>query len=41
MSGVFEFVAESRVSSGTCAARSVRRKGSVPAVIYGGIKILR
>jgi len=36
MSNVFEFVAESRGKSGTVAARSVRRQGKVPAVIYGG-----
>jgi large subunit ribosomal protein L25 len=36
MSNVFEFVAESRVQSGTVAARGVRRAGRVPAVIYGG-----
>ncbi len=36
MSNVFEFVAESRVRSGTNAARGVRRSGKVPAVIYGG-----
>ncbi|MCF7986036.1 MAG: 50S ribosomal protein L25/general stress protein Ctc [Methylovulum sp.] len=38
MSGVFEFVAESRVGSGKGAARSARRQGAVPAVIYGGHK---
>lgn len=38
MSGVFEFVAESRVGSGKGAARSARRRGGVPAVIYGGHK---
>ncbi len=36
MSNVFEFVAESRGQSGKNAARSVRRQGNVPAVIYGG-----
>jgi len=36
MSGVFEFIAESRSSVGTSAAKSVRRQGRVPAVIYGG-----
>lgn len=36
MSNVFEFVAESRGQSGKSAARRVRRKGNVPAVIYGG-----
>lgn len=36
MSSEFEFVAESRIGSGTGAARAVRREGKVPAVIYGG-----
>ncbi len=36
MSGIFEFVAESRSQSGKGVARRVRRQGSVPAVIYGG-----
>lgn len=36
MSNVFEFVAESRGQSGKNAARRSRRKGNVPAVIYGG-----
>lgn len=36
MSGVFEFIAESRASAGTSAAKVVRRQGKVPAVIYGG-----
>ncbi len=36
MSGVFEFVAKSRAKSGTSAAKSVRRQGKVPAIIYGG-----
>lgn len=36
MSNVFEFVAESRGRSGKSAARSARRQGNVPAVIYGG-----
>ena len=36
MSNVFEFVAESRGQSGKSAARRARRKGGVPAVIYGG-----
>ncbi|MDO9105044.1 MAG: 50S ribosomal protein L25/general stress protein Ctc [Methylovulum sp.] len=36
MSSVFEFVAESRGLSGKSAARSLRRQGNVPAVIYGG-----
>lgn len=36
MSSVFEFVAEPRELSGTSAARSVRRKDRVPAILYGG-----
>ena len=36
MSNVFEFVAESRGQSGKSTARSLRRQGKVPAVIYGG-----
>lgn len=36
MANVFEFVAESRKQSGKSAAKSVRRQGNVPAVIYGG-----
>lgn len=36
MSNVFEFVAESRESTGKNAARGLRREGKVPAVIYGG-----
>ncbi|MBL6986601.1 MAG: 50S ribosomal protein L25/general stress protein Ctc [Methylobacter sp.] len=36
MSNVFEFIAESRGQSGKSAARRVRHKGNVPAVIYGG-----
>ena len=36
MSNVFEFVAQSRGQSGKNAARSARRQGCVPAVIYGG-----
>ncbi|MGR8951738.1 MAG: 50S ribosomal protein L25/general stress protein Ctc [Gammaproteobacteria bacterium] len=36
MSNVFEFVAQSRGQSGKNAARSARRQGGVPAVIYGG-----
>lgn len=36
MSGVFEFVAESRGKAGTSMARSVRRNGQVPGVVYGG-----
>lgn len=38
MSGVFEFIAESRSTVGTSAAKVVRRQGRVPAVIYGGDK---
>ncbi len=36
MSNVFEFIAESRESTGKSAARAARRQGKVPAVIYGG-----
>lgn len=36
MSNVFEFVAENRDLSGKIAARAERRKGNVPAVVYGG-----
>jgi large subunit ribosomal protein L25 len=36
MTSVFEFVAEARSTSGSIAAKAVRRKGKVPAVIYGG-----
>ncbi|MBU2571845.1 MAG: 50S ribosomal protein L25/general stress protein Ctc [Gammaproteobacteria bacterium] len=36
MSSVFEFVAEARVKPGTASAKSVRRQGKIPAVIYGG-----
>jgi large subunit ribosomal protein L25 len=36
MSSVFEFDAVNRAKNGTSAARSVRRNGDVPAVIYGG-----
>lgn len=36
MSGVFEFIAESRNTTGTSAAKVVRRQGKIPAVIYGG-----
>lgn len=36
MSNVFEFVAESRVKAGKNAAKSSRRNGQVPAIIYGG-----
>lgn len=35
MSNVFEFVAENREYSGKSAARRIRRRGGVPAVIYG------
>ena len=33
---MFEFVAENRDLSGKIAARAERRKGNVPAVVYGG-----
>lgn len=36
MSNVFEFVAESRDLLGKTAARSSRRSGNVPAIVYGG-----
>ena len=36
MSSVFEFVAESRVKPGKNGARSARRDGKVPAILYGG-----
>jgi len=36
MSSVFEFVAENRDLSGKTAARSERRNGNVPAIVYGG-----
>jgi len=36
MANVFEFVAEARATSGSIAAKAVRRQGKVPAVIYGG-----
>ncbi|OQK15186.1 50S ribosomal protein L25 [Methyloprofundus sedimenti] len=36
MSSVFEFVAVSRENAGTGNAKAIRRKGNVPAVIYGG-----
>lgn len=36
MANVFEFIAESRGSAGSSAAKAVRRQGRVPAVIYGG-----
>ena len=36
MSGLFEFVAQSRVGTGKGVAGRIRRQGNVPAVIYGG-----
>ncbi len=36
MANVFEFVAEARGTTGSSAAKVVRRLGKVPAVIYGG-----
>ena len=36
MSSVFEFVAECRGKAGKSSARSARRQGKVPAIIYGG-----
>lgn len=36
MANVFEFVAEARSTTGSGAAKVVRRQGKVPAVIYGG-----
>lgn len=36
MSNYFEFIAESRDSSGTIAARNWRRQDKIPAIIYGG-----
>jgi len=36
MSSVFEFVANNREEAGKSVARSFRRNGLVPAVIYGG-----
>lgn len=36
MANVFEFIAEARSETGSSAAKVVRRKGKVPAVIYGG-----
>lgn len=36
MSNVFEFIAESRHAAGSSAAKSIRRVGKVPAVLYGG-----
>lgn len=36
MTSIFEFVAESRSSSGRSEARSMRREGKVPAILYGG-----
>jgi large subunit ribosomal protein L25 len=36
MANVFEFVAETRATVGSIAAKAIRRQGKVPAVIYGG-----
>ncbi len=36
MANIFEFVAENRDLSGKHAARAERRKGNIPAIIYGG-----
>lgn len=36
MANVFEFVAEARKGVGSIAAKSVRRNGKVPAILYGG-----
>ena len=36
MSSVFEFDAVSRVGTGTGSAKAIRRKGNIPAVVYGG-----
>jgi len=36
MSSVFEFDAVSRVGAGTGSAKAIRRKGNIPAVVYGG-----
>lgn len=36
MTEVFKFVAETRANSGTTAANGLRRKGNVPAILYGG-----
>lgn len=36
MANVFEFIAEARSETGSSAAKVVRRKGKVPAVLYGG-----
>lgn len=36
MANVFEFIAEARGEKGSAAAKVVRRKGKVPAIIYGG-----
>ena len=36
MSSVFEFDAVSRKSAGTGGAKAIRRKGNIPAVVYGG-----
>lgn len=38
MANVFEFVAEARSGVGSIAAKAVRRKGKVPAVVYGGAR---
>jgi len=38
MLSVFEFVAESRGRAGTSESRRIRRRGDVPAVLYGGHK---
>ena len=38
MSDVFEFVAESRAGTGIGAAKTLRRQGKIPAIIYGGTK---
>lgn len=36
MSSVFEFDAVNRANAGTSGAKSVRRNGNIPAVVYGG-----
>ena len=36
MSSVFEFDAVSRANVGTGSAKSIRRNGNIPAVVYGG-----
>jgi large subunit ribosomal protein L25 len=38
MLSVYEFVAERRGRAGTSESRRIRRKGEVPAVLYGGHK---